>query len=290
MRPIIKFKKGRAPCPLCFRKTEGFRKYFKSVHALRIHFKQYHSYRGQYKYTISSEPNRRGNHTLTVKGTCGCGCGEKVDYSIPYMPAHPPPYYLSGHLSKVQNNNAGRFRRGCRPWNTGTKGVCKPNSGSFQKGHVPHQDRGGIRNEPNGQVYEFTGEYQPSGTRKYKARSRRIMEEILGRALNNHEVVVHLDNDSSNDDPSNLKVITRGENATRNRWGRSSRKSSKKTSLKSKKRVIKPETTIPNRITSWKPICSNCHMMVLPGELCNCMAQGEGSRLTRSTGEVMEAD
>ena len=31
----------------------------------------------------------------------------------------------------------GKLKKGNQPWNTGTKGVCKPNSGSFQKGAKP---------------------------------------------------------------------------------------------------------------------------------------------------------
>jgi len=28
------------------------------------------------------------------------------------------------------------YKKGCTPWNKGTKGICKPNCGSFQKGNV----------------------------------------------------------------------------------------------------------------------------------------------------------
>lgn len=31
----------------------------------------------------------------------------------------------------------GCFRKGHKPWNTGTKGICKANSGCFQKGNIP---------------------------------------------------------------------------------------------------------------------------------------------------------
>ena len=33
--------------------------------------------------------------------------------------------------------NAGWIKKGQKPWNTGTKGVVKPNSGSFKKGMIP---------------------------------------------------------------------------------------------------------------------------------------------------------
>lgn len=35
---------------------------------------------------------------------------------------------------KWNTGRTGCFEKGSKPWNTGTKGVCKPNSGSFQKG------------------------------------------------------------------------------------------------------------------------------------------------------------
>jgi len=35
----------------------------------------------------------------------------------------------------------GCFEKGELPWNTGTKGLCKPNSGSFQSGQVPHNKK-----------------------------------------------------------------------------------------------------------------------------------------------------
>jgi hypothetical protein len=33
--------------------------------------------------------------------------------------------------------NSGRFKKGLIPWSTGTKGIVKPNSGSFTKGNPP---------------------------------------------------------------------------------------------------------------------------------------------------------
>lgn len=34
----------------------------------------------------------------------------------------------------IKVRNKGWFKKGMRPWNTGTKGICKANSGSFKKG------------------------------------------------------------------------------------------------------------------------------------------------------------
>ncbi|MEB3753803.1 HNH endonuclease signature motif containing protein [Acinetobacter sp. MD2(2019)] len=37
---------------------------------------------------------------------------------------------------KWNTGRTGCFEKGTKPWNTGTKGVCKPNSGNFKKGQI----------------------------------------------------------------------------------------------------------------------------------------------------------
>lgn len=39
--------------------------------------------------------------------------------------------------NKIKSGLTGHFTKGCKSWNAGTIGVVKPNSGNFQKGHVP---------------------------------------------------------------------------------------------------------------------------------------------------------
>lgn len=39
---------------------------------------------------------------------------------------------------KFKSGRSGKFESGSAPWNTGTKGVMKPNSGTFKKGNRPH--------------------------------------------------------------------------------------------------------------------------------------------------------
>ncbi|UIZ98268.1 HNH endonuclease signature motif containing protein [Acinetobacter johnsonii] len=38
--------------------------------------------------------------------------------------------------NKWKSGRMGCFEKGSKPWNTGTKGVCKPNSGNFKKGQI----------------------------------------------------------------------------------------------------------------------------------------------------------
>lgn len=218
MRPIFKFKYGKGRCPIgeC---TE----IIKSIREFGFHLKLKHTYNGEYQFTINKEMTKRNNYSFSVKGKCGCGCGKDTNYPMKnsmWFPDVEPPFFLSGHRSKVNGPNRGTFKKGIIPWNTGTKGVCKPNSGSFQQGHLPKNNRGGNYQQAHGQKFIWNGERQPSGGRKYIPVSRIIMEKIIGRPLQRNEVVIHLDGDSSNDDPSNLKVISRGEHATRNRWSK----------------------------------------------------------------------
>lgn len=51
------------------------------------------------------------------------------------------------------------------------------------------------------------------GQRKYRAEHRIIMEEHLGRPLTSDEIVHHIDHDKTNNDISNLQIVTRAEHA-----------------------------------------------------------------------------
>ncbi|TDB90919.1 HNH endonuclease [Actinomadura sp. KC216] len=52
-----------------------------------------------------------------------------------------------------------------------------------------------------------------NGKRTTKLYSRHLMEQHLGRVLDTDETVDHIDEDKTNDDLSNLAVLTRSENA-----------------------------------------------------------------------------
>lgn len=289
MRPTIKFrvKDRKFRCPFCRARRPA-------IKDIAIHMSGKHSCEGVYSFTISDTPNHRGSYPFKVTGLCGCGCGESIEYPRPNVqnpgiPDHAPPFLLSGHNSRVQPPNPGTFKKGHITWNTGLKGmgICKPNSGSFKKGNVPKTDRGGLWTDPRGQVYEWTGEYQPSGTRKYKARSRRIMGEKLGRPLRSDEVVIHLDGKASNDDPANLDAITKAQNAINNRWKgyTAKKKVKKKARVKVKKKVEKiVKSDIVEKVTEEiieeskediieigpvpikvvEPICVQCGMLIIP--------------------------
>jgi hypothetical protein len=277
MKPLIKFghKDQKYRCPYCRKRSLSF-------NGIGIHMARKHSYGKMYSFKLSDKPSIKGNYPFRIVGLCACGCGEPIEYPVngsymPWAPDHAPPYFISGHKSRVLPLNKGNFKKGNVPWNKGTEGICKPNSGSFKKGNVPKNERGGLYTAPNGQVLEWTGEYQPSGPRKYRARSRRIMEEKLGRKLRDDEVVIHLNGDSSNDDPRNLKVITRAENATRNRWKGHKAKPKKtkpKVAVSEKKAKAPPivvediEEDIIVPVEVGPGFCSICGTLMQPGAPC----------------------
>ncbi len=108
----------------------------------------------------------------------------------------------------------GQFRKGTAPWNTGTVGVCKPNSGSFEPGIVPtnklpmgsaqnRTDKAGrkrawVKVSENGNVYDWT------------MRAVVVWEKKHG-PVPQGSVVHHKDGNTLNDKLSNLQMMTRAE-------------------------------------------------------------------------------
>lgn len=114
----------------------------------------------------------------------------------------------------------GFFSKGAKPWNTGTKGVCKGSSTSFKKGSIPpnlkpvgHEricSKDGIIlikvNEPN--------PYTEAKTR-YRAKHHVCWEKING-PIPPGMVVRFIDNDKINCDIENLEIVTQAVNLRMN--------------------------------------------------------------------------
>lgn len=105
--------------------------------------------------------------------------------------------------------NATSFQAGIVPWNNGTSGVMRANSGSFRDGEP------GPKAVPTGTVtLRIDGNGTPrnwiktdSGWRPY---AQHVWEESFG-AIPEGKVVHHRDHDSINDVPENLQLVTRSE-------------------------------------------------------------------------------
>ena len=55
-----------------------------------------------------------------------------------FQKGHPPYNFGKGCFKRGYNPSPKtEFKKGATPWNKNTKGLIKPNSGNFKKGHVP---------------------------------------------------------------------------------------------------------------------------------------------------------
>jgi len=114
----------------------------------------------------------------------------------------------------------GYFDSGHKPWNKDTKGLVKPNSGNFTKGHIPKNIKP-IGHEricsKDGYILikiKETNPYTGAATR-YKAK------HIVNWEMENGPVpegmnVTFIDGDKLNCDISNLELLTKGESLRRN--------------------------------------------------------------------------
>lgn len=122
---------------------------------------------------------------------------------------------------KIGCDRTGRFQKGDRSWNHGTKGLMKPNSGSFQPGHTRTATHP-IGHEricsKDGYVWIKVDEPNPytGAPTRYRFKHHVVWEQANGKIPKGH-VLFFRDGDKTNCDLSNLVLITRGELAILNR-------------------------------------------------------------------------
>lgn len=107
-----------------------------------------------------------------------------------------------------RTGRTGFYQKGEKPWNTGSKGVCKGSSTSFKKGQRPHN-------------------YMPVGTEawtsdgylrvkvsdkpvKWRYKGRMVWEEVNG-PIPSGMSLIFIDGDHANCELSNLELVTRAE-------------------------------------------------------------------------------
>jgi len=117
----------------------------------------------------------------------------------------------------------GRFEPGQRPWNTGSKGLIKPNSGTFQKGNVPGNVRpmGAERvDTKDGYVLVKIQERNPytGAETRFKAKHVAVWEGLHGPVPEGH-VVRFIDGDKTNCAPENLELVRRAVHLRLNATG-----------------------------------------------------------------------
>lgn len=113
------------------------------------------------------------------------------------------------------NVNPGAFKAGHIPYNKGTKGICKPNSGTFKKGNsYISRPIGTERTLKDGRV-----EIKVGMPRKWRLKSHIVYEEYYGEKVEKYDVMVFLDGNRTNCDPKNLMKVSRSEQGTLRQMG-----------------------------------------------------------------------
>lgn len=117
----------------------------------------------------------------------------------------------------------GHFVKGQEPWNTGTKGVMKRNSGTFSKGIVPATTQPMWHERicsKDGFILMKVPERNPytGAETRYKHKHVWLWEQENGPVPEGH-CVRFKDGNKRNFDPGNLVLISRGVNGTLNKRG-----------------------------------------------------------------------
>lgn len=116
---------------------------------------------------------------------------------------------------RILSGRTGCFEKGFTPWNAGTKGLCKPNSGNFKKGNNP-PNRKPLGHEridsKDGHLLIKTSQHNPytGCPTRYRSKHVVIWEEING-PVPPGMVVAFSDGNNLNCTIENLMLISRAE-------------------------------------------------------------------------------
>lgn len=120
------------------------------------------------------------------------------------------------YRDKISTGLTGRFEKGHVPYNKGTKGICKPNSGSFTKGQKAINARpvGSERVNADGYIEIKIKDDGPFKDR-WALKHRVVYEEHYG-PIPKGSAIIFGDGDKSNLSIDNLILVTRSQLARLN--------------------------------------------------------------------------
>ena len=104
--------------------------------------------------------------------------------------------------------NSGSFKKGNIPWNKNLKGIRLSPKSEFKKGNKPMNWKGGRINH-KGYVYIHMPDHPRASSTGYILEHRLTMEKCLGRHLESHELVHHIDGNRKNNEITNLCLTDR---------------------------------------------------------------------------------
>ena len=92
-------------------------------------------------------------------------------------------------------------------------GIPKRNKSEQQQGKGSSNWKGGRRIKSNGYVELYMTSHPKANKRKCIYEHQYVAEQMIGRLLKDNEVVHHIDRNKSNNDPSNLVIMTKQEHS-----------------------------------------------------------------------------
>lgn len=105
---------------------------------------------------------------------------------------------------KIKSGVSARWEKGHVPYNKGTKGVSKPNKGSFKKGNKP------INAAPIGTERDMQGYIEVKvSEKKWVLKQRVLYEQYHNVKLEPNQVVIFLNKDKTDFSKENLYLIDR---------------------------------------------------------------------------------
>lgn len=133
-------------------------------------------------------------------------------------------YKAENTLKEIQaSKRSGQFQKGLVPWNKGTKGVMKANSGTFKKGNMPAQTAkcdGEIRIRYwSKKSKQDPQKYIRISLGKWELLSHYVWKKANG-AIPHGCIIAYKDGNTMNCELDNLMLMTRAENMARNTFHR----------------------------------------------------------------------